>query len=259
VLACVLLENGLKNLDQFCLALKDLTGASTFSESYRAVFQSITSDQSIQSTVSLFVSTIIGQDLLCPLLRIIAKDYSWRSHYYHSSALVSFPGLVSKTIPYFAKCTFLSATPDLLVDITYDDELRYITKNSFESVELSTASDVKSIVQHFEDGLIYDGMRLTIGRWKLIGDCVSTGRTSIGLTAAFEEVDESTMSNGSYTTKFEQFVHVGLTKRVLADWVIEQHSFTDKIEAFYEPDSTLADPVRAQQFADFLRSVTFIM
>jgi hypothetical protein len=75
---------------------------------------------------------------------------------------------------------------------------------------------------------------------------VSTGRTTARITAAFREIDR---------TKFEEFVYIGLVRQILADWVIELNSFTSEIEDVYKRDATLADPVRAQQFADFLRTV----
>jgi hypothetical protein len=38
-------------------------------------------------------------------------------------------------------------------------------------------------------------------------------------------------------------------------WVVELNSFTEEIRALYEPDATIADPVRAQRIAGFVRAV----
>jgi hypothetical protein len=98
--------------------------------------------------------------------------------------------------------------------------------------------------------MIFEDMRLTKGPWTLIGKCVSTGRTT-----AFREIDRTTILTRSYRTKFEEFVYISLARRILADWVNELHSLTSEIEDVSERDPTLADPERAQTFANFLRTV----
>jgi hypothetical protein len=109
-------------------------------------------------------------------------------------------------------------------------------------LELYGRSTVEFVVRHFEDGMIFEDMQLTKDPWTLIKKCASTGRT----TAAFREIDCTTILMRSYRTKFEEFVYIGLARQILADWVIELHSFTSEIEDVYERDATLADPVRAQ-------------
>jgi hypothetical protein len=143
----------------------------------------------------------------------------------------------------------ISPQQDLLADISYDDELRFLKNGAFPYAELNWHADVGSIVRYFEDGMLFNGMRLTKGPWQLIKQCVSTGRTTGTLAACFETI------NREYGNSFKQLVEMGLANDLLADWVGELHSFTAEVETIYERDAMLADPVRAQHFADFLRSV----
>jgi hypothetical protein len=152
----------------------------------------------------------------------------------------------------------VAETEDLLTNLSYDDEHRYIKNMPFEFLLLGNPKSrvtLKSLVRHLRNGLICDSLTLTGGPSALITRIVKSGKASPDFTRIFTEVQKLPIADPKrkFPSVLEDFLFRGIEEGHIVEWITEICECKEEVAEFYRTDATVRDPVRAQFLVNALR------
>jgi hypothetical protein len=151
-----------------------------------------------------------------------------------------------------------SETPDLLANLSYDDEQRYIKTLPFEFLSLANPKSpvtLTRLIHHLENGLICDGLTLTCGPSTVIASIANGNRASRDFARIFAEVNElpAIDSRRKFGSTLEDFLSRGIEEGFIVGWISEIAECTEDLEKVYRSDATIRDPARARFLVAALR------
>jgi hypothetical protein len=245
-MVCLLFVCGLKKEAQFVPMLSKLAVPNQI---VRRVGQI---DRFFQK-VSVFVS-LASDKVLAQALAALGRSAAWQLEFYSLGSLVRFPTVIDTVLSLISDVAPIPERADLLANLSYDDEQRYVRNLPFEFLRIAHPKariSLRALIRHLENGLVCDSLPLTSGPATLVANIAKGGRASPEFARIFAEIDGMPIADPrrKFASTLEDFLTRGIDGGLIAGWITEICGHKDEVAALYRSDATIRDPARARVLA----------